>query len=65
MVRLQRASASAGPYLIYNEVGHQGFDWAYGQFPVGCERCPIYFKPGTGARWRLLGHAQRVRPFAQ
>jgi uncharacterized protein (TIGR03000 family) len=64
MVRLERASADAGPYLIYNEVGHHGFDWAYGQTASGCDRCPVYFKPGDGARWRLVGHAQRVRPFA-
>lgn len=63
MVRLQRAATPAGPYTIYNEIGHPGYDWAYGTRSLGCRDFPVFFKPGPRAAWCFVGHANRVRPF--
>jgi hypothetical protein len=65
LVRLKQSSAKAGPYLIYQEVDQPGCNWAYGRYPFGCDRFPIFFQPGASARWCFIGYATRIRPLAQ
>jgi len=63
MVRLEH-SGESGPYSLYREIDHRGYDWAYGRL-VTCNRVvPVFFKPGNGAAWCFVGYAKRVRPFS-
>lgn len=64
LVELMKTS-HAGPYVLYRETDRDDFLWGYGLQPFGCQGHPVFFKPGSAARWQFLGYAQQVRSIGQ